>query len=103
MGIGGKDTYRKEKYIADNQDSLSSEDFDNWDEGKFSTNKAFKKIKEEKKLLEKKVKELEVDQQYLQNYEELTKRIPELDELVNTGIVTEETAFAIMEDLSINF
>lgn len=27
LGIGGKDTYRKEKYIVENQDSLTLEDF----------------------------------------------------------------------------
>ncbi len=37
MGIGSKDTYRKEKYIVDNKDSLSPEDFADWDEGKLST------------------------------------------------------------------
>lgn len=48
LGIGGKDTYRKEKYIVDNQESLSPEDFADWDEGRLSPNKAFKKIKAEK-------------------------------------------------------
>ena len=27
LGIGGKDTYRKDKYIVDNKDSLTLEDF----------------------------------------------------------------------------
>lgn len=27
LGIGGKDTYRKEKYIVDNADTLTPEDF----------------------------------------------------------------------------
>ncbi len=48
LGIGSRDTYRKEKYIVDNQDSLSSEDFADWDEGRLSTNKEFNKIKKEK-------------------------------------------------------
>ena len=39
LGIGGKDTYRKEKYIVENQKSLTTEDFADWDEGKLSTNK----------------------------------------------------------------
>jgi ParB family chromosome partitioning protein len=34
LGIGSRDTYRKEKYIVDNKDSLSPEDFADWDEGK---------------------------------------------------------------------
>ncbi len=46
FGIGGKDTYRKEKFIVENKDSLTPEDFADWDEGKLSTNKAFNKIKE---------------------------------------------------------
>ena len=37
LGIGGKDTYRKEKYIVENQKSLTTEDFADWDEGKLST------------------------------------------------------------------
>ena len=32
-GIGSKDTYRKEKYIYENQSSLTPEDFADWDEG----------------------------------------------------------------------
>lgn len=39
-GIGGKDTYRKEKYIYENQSSLTPEDFADWDEGRLSTNKS---------------------------------------------------------------
>ena len=31
LGIGGKDTYRKEKYIVENQNSLSPDDFADWD------------------------------------------------------------------------
>lgn len=40
LGIGGKDTYRKEKYIYENQSSLTPEDFADWDEGRLSTNKS---------------------------------------------------------------
>lgn len=47
LGIGGKETYRKEKYIVDNADTLTPEDFADWDEGKLSTNKAYLKIKEQ--------------------------------------------------------
>lgn len=36
LGIGGKDTYRKEKYIVDNKSTLSPTDFADWDEGKLS-------------------------------------------------------------------
>lgn len=100
MGIGSKDTYRKEKYIYDNRSSLTPEDFTNWDEGRLSTNKAFKKIKEEKELLEGKVKELEKSNQAIMNYEKLTETIPELEDLVDTGIVTKDTVLAILQNLS---
>ncbi len=100
LGIGSRDTYRKEKYIVDNRSSLSPEDFADWDEGKLSTNKAFKKIKAEKELLEKKMKDIEALQQTLENYDMLTKMIPELEDLINTGIVTKDTALAMMKNLS---
>lgn len=100
MGIGSKDTYRKEKYIYDNRSSLTPEDFADWDEGKLSTNKAFKKIKAEKELLEDKVKELEKSNQIVVNYEKLTETIPELEDLVDTGIVTKDTVLAIMQNLT---
>lgn len=35
LGIGGKDTYRKEKFIFDNRSTLSPEDFADWDEDKY--------------------------------------------------------------------
>lgn len=100
LGIGSRDTYRKEKYIVENQESLKPEDFADWDEGKLSTNKAFQKIKEEKKLLEEQVKQLELSNQNIQNYEKLTYMIPELEELIDTGIVTKTPALAIMNNLS---
>ena len=100
LGIGSGKQYEKEKYIADNRDSLTPEDFANWDEGKLSTNKAFKKIKEEKELLEKQIKKLELSNQNIQNYEKLTYMIPELEELIDTGIVTKTPALAIMNNLS---
>lgn len=34
IGIGSKDTYKKEKYISDNREALTPEDFADWDEGK---------------------------------------------------------------------
>lgn len=40
LNIGSGESYRKEKYIVDNQESLSPEDFADWDEGRLSTNKA---------------------------------------------------------------
>lgn len=100
LGIGSGKQYEKEKYIADNRDSLTPEDFADWDEGKLSTNKAFKKIKEEKELLEEQIKKLELSNQNIQNYEKLTYMIPELEELIDTGIVTKTPALAIMNNLS---
>lgn len=43
LGIGSGKQYEKEKYIVENQESHTSENFTNWDEGKLSTNKEFKK------------------------------------------------------------
>ncbi len=37
LGIGGKDTFRKEKFISDNRSTLTPEDFADWDEGRLST------------------------------------------------------------------
>ena len=81
LGIGSGEQYRKEKFISDNRSILKPEDFSDWDEGRLSTNKAFQKIKEEKKLLEEQVKQLELSNQNIQNYEKLTYMIPELEEL----------------------
>lgn len=38
LNIGSRDTYRKEKYIVENQESLTPEDFSEWDEGKMFIN-----------------------------------------------------------------
>lgn len=38
LGIGSRDTYRKEKFITENQSLLPPADFADWDEGKLSTN-----------------------------------------------------------------
>lgn len=37
----------------------------------------------------------------LQNYKLLSEMIPELEELINTGIVTKTTALAIMKNLTV--
>lgn len=49
LGIGGKDTYRKEKYIADNADP---ETLEQWNNEEISTHKAYTKVKELEKQLE---------------------------------------------------
>ena len=59
LGIGSGRQYEKEKYIVENQKSLTPEDFADWDEGTLSTNKAFKRIKIENEKLEKENKILE--------------------------------------------
>ena len=41
-----------------------------------------------------------ISRQQLQNYKKLTEMIPELEELVDTGITTPTTALAIMRNLS---
>ena len=86
LGIGGKDTYRKEKFIVDNKSSLSTEDFAEWDEGKLSTNKVFLKIKEQLKEKENQIKGYELK---LQKIKELEKEINELnEELTNRPVNT---------------
>ena len=52
LNIGSRDTYRKEKFIVDNESTISPEDFSEWDEGKLSTNKAYLEIKEKLKQVE---------------------------------------------------
>ena len=45
-------------------------------------------------------KEIGISVDTLQNYKKLTEMIPELEELVDTGIVTKDTALAMMKELS---
>ena len=52
LGIGSGRQYEKEKFIVENQSSLTPSDFADWDEGKLSTNKAFQKIKAEQRKLQ---------------------------------------------------
>ena len=51
FGIG-RDTMRRELFIADNADMLDPADFADWDEGRLSTNKAFQKVKAAQKQAE---------------------------------------------------
>lgn len=88
VGIGSGKQYEKEKYIVDNADTLTPEDFADWDEGKLSTNKAYLKIKEQ--LAEK--------ENQIAGYEAKMKRVDELkakiqgleNELANRPIETVE-------------
>lgn len=68
VGIGSGTQYEKEKYISDNREVLTPEDFADWDEGKLSTNKAYQKIKNQLK---------EKDNQ-IAGYELKIKKISEL-------------------------
>lgn len=52
FGIG-RDTMRRELFIADNADMLDPSDFAEWDEGKLSTNKAYQRIKAAKEQAER--------------------------------------------------
>lgn len=89
LGIGSGEQYRKEKAIVDNKNLLSIEDFNNWDVGKLSTNKAFQKIKAENERL----------RQDAENMTMLVDMIPELEDLFDTGVVTKETLLGIMRNL----
>ncbi len=53
-------------------------------------------LKKEKDL----ASDMGMDVRTLQNYKKLTEMIPELEELVDTGITTPTTALAIMKNLS---
>lgn len=67
LGIGSRDTYRKEKYIAEHADK---ETLDAWDKGDISTHKAYTEIKKAKEEAEQRAKELE--HQIADMQEELT-------------------------------
>ena len=49
LGIGSGEQYRKEKYIAENADNETLEE---WDKGDITTHKAYTKLKREKEQLE---------------------------------------------------
>lgn len=56
-----------------------------------------KKFRSRKKILRKK---MGMDVRTLQNYKLLSDMIPELEDLMDTGIVTKTTALAMMRNLS---
>ena len=99
LGIGSRDTYRKEKYIVDNADTLTPEDFANWDEGKLSTNKAYLKIKEQ---LAEKENQIAGYEAKMKRVDELKAKIQELEEeLANRPVETVEVKPADYDDLVI--
>lgn len=61
LNIGSGESYRKEKFIVENQEILLPEDFADWDEGKLSTNKAYLKIKQAKQDSDNKIMNLQME------------------------------------------
>ena len=99
LGIGSSNTYRKEKYIVDNADTLTPEDFADWDEGKLSTNKAYLKIKEQ---LAEKENQIAGYEAKMKRVDELKAKIQELEEeLANRPVETVEVKPADYDDLVI--
>ena len=66
FGIG-RDTLRKELTIVENKHLISAEDFADWDEGKLSTNKVFKKVKGELEAQKAENEALRADNKILAN------------------------------------
>lgn len=97
VGIGSKDTYRKEKYIVDNADTLTPKDFADWDEGKLSTNKTYLKIKEQ---LAEKENQIAGYEAKMKRVDELKTKIQSLEtELANRPTETIEVKPADYDDL----
>lgn len=66
--IGVSDnTYRRMKTIDENRSLLTPADFEDWDEGRLSTNKAYNKIKERMKELEAENERLKSENECLNN------------------------------------
>lgn len=62
-----KEQYRKMKTIDENRSLLTPADFEDWDEGRLSTNKAYNKIKERMKELEAENERLKSENECLNN------------------------------------
>lgn len=83
LSIGSGKQYEKEKYIVDNKEKLSIEDFSEWDEGKLSTNKAYQKIKQENARLKEQLSQSKsvevkvVDNTDYEKVAELEKKVEE--------------------------
>lgn len=112
LQIGSGKQYEKEKFIVENKESLTPDDFADWDEGKISTNKAFIKIKAEKERLESENKKLKettskisiFEQEISKNAEEQQRLKNRISELVqknsNPTVVTHEIEVDRPETLS---
>lgn len=101
LQIGSGKQYEKEKFIVDNQSTLSQIDFAEWDEGKLSTNKAFTRIKAEKERLENKVKQLESREPKVidrTDYSSISKLENQLKELQSQKSILEKKVKLNQED-----
>ena len=104
LGIGSGKQFDKEKYIYENQSSLTPEDFADWDEGRLSTNKAYQRVKAKLRYQEELLKET---QSKMDNYKNIAEKANELqgmiikleseikelekkDPIVKTEVVTKE-------------
>lgn len=94
LGIGSKEQYRREKFIADNRDQLAPEDFADWDEGRLSTNKAYQRIKARLQEAERRAGLAEQEKENLQvelstQESEYQKQLAAMAGQVKTVTVTE--------------
>lgn len=76
FGISGK-TMEKEISIVDNKDKLTPEDFADWDEGRLSTNKAYRKVKE--KLEEQELRLMQLESIKTKDEDEIRKAKEKLE------------------------
>lgn len=107
LGIGSRDTYRKEKYIADNADP---ETLEQWNKEEISTHKAYTKVKELEKQLEEstaankrladKVVELEQRETEIIEKEVIKKVVPDDYELTKVQLENANKKLARLMDIN---
>lgn len=86
-----RETMRKEMSIVDNKDLLTPEDFADWDEGRLSTNKVFKKMMTEKNKLKADLQDIQEERDYLNSQiEEKDYEIEELKKQQQEKIVPDD-------------
>lgn len=84
-------TMRKEMSIVDNKDLLTPEDFADWDEGRLSTNKVFKKMMTEKNKLKADLQDVQEERDYLNSQiEEKDYEIEELKKQQQEKVVPDD-------------
>lgn len=96
MGIGSGKQYEKEKFIYDNRDQLTPEEFEKWDKGEYSDNKMYQKIKAEQKAAEERAERAESDNEKLRN--ELERVIDENRKQVEKNQELQDKLDAVRED-----